>query len=90
MEADSITVVVLLFASARELANTDRCVMNLAAGSKASALREALATKFPLLRITALADDTAIAINQQYVSFDDDPVLNDHDEVALIPPISGG
>lgn len=80
--------------------------MTLSRGSRTSDLRQvidayirsaapprdaqALAEKFSLLRVTALADDTAIAINQQYVSVDADPELCNGDEVALIPPISGG
>jgi molybdopterin converting factor small subunit len=31
-----------------------------------------------------------LAVNQQYVCVDEDPVLEHRDEVALIPPISGG
>lgn len=86
-----INVTVLLFSSARELASTDKCTMTLPkAACKTSDLRKALAAKFSLLRITALAEDTALAINQEYCSFDDDPELADGDEVALIPPISGG
>lgn len=80
----------LLFASARELADTSECDVELAPGSTTSTLRQVLASKFPLLGMTALAAETAIALNQQYVSVDDDPVLSAGDEVAVIPPISGG
>ncbi|KAJ8602308.1 hypothetical protein CTAYLR_007873 [Chrysophaeum taylorii] len=87
---EQITVKVLLFASARELAQSSECTLELPRGSKTSDLRRALASKFKLLDVTSLAMDTAIALNQAYVSVDDDPVLSNGDEVALIPPISGG
>ncbi len=38
--------------------------------------------------ITTLWDSIAVAINQQYAQ--STTVLNDGDEVALLPPVSGG
>lgn len=78
----------LMFASAKDLAGTGECDLELPEGSKTSDLRVALEKKFILLR--EVVSDVALAINQEYISTDDDPVLHDRDEVALIPPISGG
>ena len=47
-----------------------------------------LAAKFVLL--SECVFDVALAINEEYVGVDDDPELFDNDELALIPPISGG
>ena len=47
-----------------------------------------VAREFPLLGDTAR--ETALALNQGYVAVETDPILSDGDEVALIPPISGG
>ncbi|KAJ1458511.1 hypothetical protein M885DRAFT_460788 [Pelagophyceae sp. CCMP2097] len=83
-----IKVKVLFFASARELAEVSHATMELPAGSTCSALRQALACDFPLLGLTVM--DVTLAINEAYVAVNTDPTLADGDEVALIPPISGG
>jgi molybdopterin converting factor small subunit len=79
---------VLLFASARELAGVGEYEAVLPAGSRASALRALLKARFVLLGVAA--DEAPLAVNQAYIGPSADPVLADGDEVALIPPISGG
>ncbi|MDZ4715884.1 MAG: MoaD/ThiS family protein [Cytophagales bacterium] len=54
-------------------------------GNTVLELRETLHTKFPALRDLK---SLLIAVNQNYA--DDNLVLNPTDEVALIPPVSGG
>ena len=54
-------------------------------GSTVSDLRAHLATNFPA--ITKL-NSLFIAVNQDYA--DDQKVLTERDEIALIPPVSGG
>ena len=87
MPSDTIKVKVVFFASAKAAAGVDEWEAELPEGSKTTALRQAIAA-FKLLGEHAL--ELPLAINQQYVSVDDDPVLEHRDEVALIPPISGG
>ena len=84
----TIKVKVLFFASAREMAGCDRYVAELPVGARTSTLRAHLKDKFLLLGEGAL--DTPMAINEAYVPYDEDPELSDLDDVALIPPISGG
>ena len=86
--ASTIRVNVLFFASAREMAGCDRYVAELPVGARTSTLRAHLKDKFLLLGEGAL--DTPMAINEAYVPYDEDPELSDLDDVALIPPISGG
>ncbi len=38
--------------------------------------------------LAALWDKVAVAVNQQYASASE--ALQEHDEVALLPPVSGG
>jgi molybdopterin synthase catalytic subunit len=79
-----ICVRVRLFASYREAAGSGQLEIPLAAGARVSELVELLAARVPALRTSR----GLIAVNQTYVT--DDPVLADRDEVAFIPPVSGG
>ena len=88
MPSDTIKVKVVFFASAKAAAGVDEWQAELPEGAKTTALRQAIAARFKLLGAHAL--ELPLAINQQYVSVDADPVLEHRDEVALIPPISGG
>ena len=79
-----ICVHVRLFASYREAAKTARLETSLAAGSHVSDLITVLANDLPVL----LSARGMVAVNHAYVGAD--TVLQDGDEVALIPPVSGG
>ena len=79
-----MTVAVRLFARARELAGAD--VVELAARDTVAGVREELAVRYP--QAAALIACSAIAVNGEYAA-DGHPVGPD-DEIALIPPVSGG
>jgi molybdopterin converting factor subunit 1 len=79
-----ICVRVRLFASYREAAGTSRLETALPAGARVSDLIAALAKEVPSL----LATRGMVAVNHSYVG--SDTLLSDGDEVALIPPVSGG
>ena len=78
-------VEVLLFASYREKAGSGRLALALNEGATVGELIGAMRAKFPGLpepaRIVA-------AVNNEYQEHDF--ALSDGDEVALIPPVSGG
>ena len=78
---------VRLFALARDAAGTDRAVLELN-GPTATAAEAvaALAEQYPALAPHAAR--LAVAVNLEYVPRD--YVLKDGDELALIPPVSGG
>ena len=77
---------VLLFAAARDLAGTDSVVVELPAGSTIAGLRRELARRIPAL--AGLLAKSAIAVNHDFA--EDDRVLQPNDELAVIPPVSGG
>jgi molybdopterin synthase catalytic subunit len=77
-------VQVRLFASYRESAGTARLEVLLPTGATVSHLLAALAERVPGLS----AARGLVAVNHTYVAAD--CVLHDGDEVALIPPVSGG
>lgn len=80
----TILVHVRLFASYREAAGTARLSTSLPSGAHVGDLVEVLAERLPALRTTR----GLIAVNHEYVS--GDAILEEGDEVALIPPVSGG
>ena len=87
----SCTVKVLFFASARESAGTAKLdlVVNAsdAEGVKASDVLRELMARYPTLDFEGT--QISVAVNQNYLG-DEDIVLKEGDEVALLPPIAGG
>ncbi|OWK45133.1 Molybdenum cofactor biosynthesis protein MoaD / Molybdenum cofactor biosynthesis protein MoaE [Fimbriiglobus ruber] len=76
----------LLFAKLRDIAGADRVDVELPAGATVANLRRALTTSYPDL--ASLLERCAIAVNHDFAV--DDTVLGDRDEIAVIPPVSGG
>ncbi len=81
-----VLVQLRLFAIFRDLIGADRIPLELPAGSTVADLRQELFHRWPTLR--NLLERSAIAINQEYAT--DHHVLSSGDEIALIPPVSGG
>ncbi|HMP80242.1 MAG TPA: molybdopterin converting factor subunit 1 [Pirellulaceae bacterium] len=81
-----MTVRVLLFAAAKEIAGTDHVDVDLPDQATVADLKRALADQFPGLR-RAMAI-SALAIDRRYTKSNE--VLKPEHEVALIPPVSGG
>ncbi len=75
-----------LFAQQREQAGWTEREVEIADGSKVADLIAALGRDYP--PIAAAARLLAAAVNAEYV--EPDTVLRAGDEVALIPPVSGG
>lgn len=82
--ATQIRVHVRLFAAYREAAGTTRLDAPLPAGATVQDLLDSLADRIPSLKTAP----GLVAVNLTYR--DNSAALNDGDEVALIPPVSGG
>lgn len=78
-------VTVVFLASYREIAGTTRTRIALAAGSTVAELIAQVCAQFPGLPDS---ERIVVAVNNEYR--EPDFVLDDGDEVALIPPVSGG
>ena len=83
---ESVTIRVKLFAILRERAGSRELELTRAEGSTVGDASSALAKKIPALE--QHLSRVAYAVNQSYV--DRSTVLRDGDELALIPPVSGG
>jgi len=79
-------ITVRLFAILREKAGVSEAVMELPAGASAAAAAREIGRRFPV--VADLIPRAALAVNMEYAA--PDHALADGDELALIPPVSGG
>jgi molybdopterin synthase catalytic subunit len=79
-------IVVKLFALMREKAGTDTVHMELSDGANATQALEALQSQYPVL--APYLPRVRLALQMSFI--DADTVLRTGDELALIPPVSGG
>jgi MoaE-MoaD fusion protein len=80
-----LTVRIRLFAIMAQQAGTAALRLSLPENATAGGVQEALRQRFPDLR---WPPGTLLAVNQEY-ALGDRPLIED-DEVAIIPPVSGG
>ena len=81
-----MNVQVIFLGPSRTFAGTGSAEVAVADGSDVAALRQALSDRFDSL--APALPTIRFAVNNSFV--EDDTVLNPGDEVALIPPVSGG
>jgi molybdopterin synthase catalytic subunit len=81
-----MTVRVQLFAMLRDAAGTGACELTLEPSACGEDARAALVARYPRLR--GLLDAARLARNCEYQPWE--APLADGDELALIPPVSGG
>lgn len=77
---------VLLFAACREIAGTSELALELPAGARVGDALARLAEREP--RLARFLPGCRQARNDRFVALDEP--LADGDEVAVIPPVSGG
>ena len=75
-----------LFARARDLGGADVLSVELPAGATVGELRRRIVVDVPAL--LSLLPRCAVAVNSDFA--DETRTLNDSDEVAVLPPVSGG
>jgi molybdopterin synthase catalytic subunit len=81
-----MTLTVYLFAGARDLAGSDALAVDLPAGATVAQLLAELRQRVPAL--AGLLSRSAVAVNHDFAPAQQ--VLSASDEVAIIPPVSGG
>ncbi|MCY3788511.1 MAG: molybdopterin converting factor subunit 1 [Gemmatimonadetes bacterium] len=77
---------VLFFASCRDAVGHKSCDWEIAEGYRVADLQRELVAAYP--QLAAVQQVLSVAVNAEYVG--DHTVLKAGDEVALIPPVSGG
>ena len=86
MSLHDLGVTVRLFSVAKDIAGYDVKQLRLPSGARASSVLDDLARSHP--RFEVWLPSVRLAVNQEYVP--NEHVLCDGDEVAVIPPVSGG
>jgi molybdopterin synthase catalytic subunit len=81
-----MTLTVHLFARARELAGSGAVAVDVSPTATVADLRSELANRFPVL--AGLLERSAVAVNHDFA--EESHHLTAGDEVAVIPPVSGG
>ncbi|XP_017144536.1 molybdopterin synthase sulfur carrier subunit [Drosophila miranda] len=84
----SVDIHVLFFAKCRELSQTTRSVFTVPSEIRASDLLDKIVIQFGL---TTIRHNLIIAHNESFIeNLNDSIFLKDGDELAVIPPLSGG
>lgn len=81
-----MAVRVLFFAGARERTGALEIALEIDPGQRLGDLLDGLCARYPAL--AAMRPSSFVAVNQEYAG--PETVLRDGDEVAWIPPVSGG
>ena len=79
-------VIVRLFARLRDIAGTAELERDVASGSTVGAIWDALTRDFPAM--VPYGSSISVAVNADYARMD--AAVREGDEVAFLPPVSGG
>jgi len=79
-------VTCLFFAGAKDIVGSDSVSFTLEEGTNTTQFEKILVTSYPLL--LKIIENCILSVNLEYVF--EPRVLFHNDEIALIPPISGG
>ncbi|MEO6391458.1 MAG: molybdopterin converting factor subunit 1, partial [Pyrinomonadaceae bacterium] len=83
----AVTVRLLFFGAARDEAGSEDAELNLPASATVATARQSIFAAYPTLK-EKFGRSLLIAVNQEYVAAESS--INEGDEIAVFPPVSGG
>ena len=86
IRSEEIQVTVLFFGAARDAAGTDEISLAAAVPASVRTVKETVFSRYKA--VARFAKSLMIAVNQEYAT--DETPLKNQDEVAFLPPVSGG
>lgn len=86
MTSSTIQITVRFFATAKDAVNRSEATIELPAASNASDVLTYFTSRYPAMK--ELRSFIRVAVNEAYVDLDFK--LSNGDDVAIIPPVSGG
>ena len=75
-----------LFAAARELSDNGEIGLEVADGILVKDMKQEISNAYP--KMSELILRSAVSVNREFAT--DESVVQENDEIALIPPVSGG
>lgn len=81
-----MTCRVLLFAALRELAGSESVTLEMTPDGTIADLRRLIALNYPTL--ATLTNRSQVAVNYEFA--ENERIIRSTDELAIIPPVSGG
>jgi sulfur-carrier protein len=81
-----IRITVLYFANVKDITGVKKETMNLTPDTSIKKLLTNISSKYPAIK--SILDVVKISVNYKIMEMN--TILNDGDEVALLPPVSGG
>jgi len=85
---DRVTVDILFFAKSREITDVKQDKIDLPIRTSTEGIIKNILVKYPGL--TIIKDNIIVTLNENYLEENQQVVLKSSDEIAVIPPISGG
>ena len=85
--AGEVQVKILFFAKARELTGKQKCYITIPQRLSYVDLVDKVISQF---KLESIRDTAILAVNEEFVSSDTTLVFSEKDEIAVIPPLSGG
>jgi len=81
-----MNIKIKLFAAAREINGTGELALDVPVGCIVKEMKRIVSDDYP--NLSELIMRSAVSLNHEFAT--DESVVNEGDEIALIPPVSGG
>lgn len=81
-----MNVPVRLFAAAKQIAHSDVVTLDVSRQATVAELRDAMLKRYP--ELGPLRQHLRFSVNAEYAN--DEQTIQENDEIACIPPVSGG